>query len=116
MIQILCKNTKKTGNFKFGTSIFEIYNKIGPQLPYPPLCAYVNNRVEGLDYRVYKNKQVEFLDYTRYNGMKVYIRSLFMVLMKAVDDVYACRSYTRHCPRRRPSRSSANKNWRARRC
>jgi len=88
MIQILCKNTKKTGNFEFGTTIFDIYNKFGVQLPYPPLCAYVNNRVEGLDYRVYKNKQVEFLDYTRYNGMKVYVRSLFMVLMKAVDDVY----------------------------
>ena len=88
MIQILCKNNKKTGNFEFGATIFEIYNKIGLQLPYPPLCAYVNNRVEGLDYRVYKDKQVEFLDYTRYNGMKVYVRSLFMVLMKAVDDVY----------------------------
>ena len=58
------------------------------KLPYPPLCAFVNNRVEGLDYRLYKNKQVEFLDYTSYNGMKVYVRSLFFVLMKAVDDIY----------------------------
>ncbi len=88
MIQILCKNNKKTGNFEFGTTIFDIYNKIDLKLPYPPLCAYVNNRVEGLDFMVFKDKQVEFLDYTRYNGMKVYVRSLFMVLMKAVDDVY----------------------------
>ena len=88
MIQILCKNNKKTANFEFGTTIFDIYNKIDLKLPYPPLCAYVNNRVEGLDFMVFKDKQVEFLDYTRYNGMKVYVRSLFMVLMKAVDDVY----------------------------
>ena len=88
MIQILCKNTKKIVNFEFGTSLLDIYNKIDVNLPYPPLCAYVNNRVEGLDFRVYKNKQVEFLDYTRYNGMKVYVRSLFMVLMKAVDDIF----------------------------
>ena len=57
MIQILCKNNKKTGNFEFGTTIFDIYNKIDLKLPYPPLCAYVNNRVEGLDFMVFKDKQ-----------------------------------------------------------
>lgn len=88
MLQIYCKNTKKSGEFEFGTTILDIYKQLGVELPYPPLCAYVNNRVESLNFRVYNDKQVEFLDYTRYNGMKVYVRSLFLVLMKAIDDLY----------------------------
>ena len=53
-----------------------------------PISAKVNNKVEGLDFRVFHNKDVEFLDLYSASGMRTYIRSLFMVLCKAVHDIY----------------------------
>lgn len=57
-------------------------------MQYGPVSAKVNNKVEGLNYRVYHNKQVEFLDLTSSSGLRTYTRTLFMVLCKAVHDLY----------------------------
>jgi len=86
--QVYCKNNKKTLNIDFGTTILDVYDKIGLNLPYQPLCAYVNNRREGLNFRIFGNKQIEFLDYTRHGGRMVYMRSLFFVLWKAVEELF----------------------------
>jgi uridine kinase len=48
----------------------------------------VNNRVEGLRFRVFSSKQIEFLDITSSQGRKVYTRSLCFVLWKAVEDSF----------------------------
>ena len=48
MIQILCKNTKKTGNFKFGTSIFEIYNKLLHNEQYELLGHYLVPNIQQM--------------------------------------------------------------------
>ncbi|MEG2151628.1 MAG: nucleoside kinase, partial [Bacteroidaceae bacterium] len=48
----------------------------------------VNNRVEGLNFRVYNNKDVEFLDVRDSSGMRTYVRSLCFVLCKAVEDLF----------------------------
>ena len=53
-----------------------------------PVSAKVNNKVEGMHYRVYKQKEVEFLDITSSSGLRAYTRSLFFVLCKAVHDLY----------------------------
>ena len=57
-------------------------------MPYGPVSAKVNNKVEGLHYRVYHNKDVEFLDLHSPSGIRTYTRSLFLVLCKAVHDLY----------------------------
>jgi uridine kinase len=57
-------------------------------MPYGPVSAKVNNKVEGLHYRCYNNKDVEFLDVTSASGMRTYTRSLFFVLVKAVEELY----------------------------
>lgn len=57
-------------------------------MPYGPVCAKVNNKVEGLHYRLYHKKDVEFLDMTSGSGSRNYTRSVFFVLCKAVKDIW----------------------------
>ena len=89
VLQIRCKNNKKTQEVPMGSTLSDIYKEINLQLPYEPVSAKVNNKVEGLHYRVYHNKDIEFLDLRSPSGIRTYTRSLFMVLCKAVHDLYA---------------------------
>lgn len=90
MLQIYCKNNKETRDFPEGTSLIDIYRELGLNMPYGPVSAKVNNKVENLNFRVYYNKDVEFLDITSASGMRTYVRSLCFILVKAVDDLYPC--------------------------
>ncbi len=87
-IQIYCKNNQKTQTFAAGSSLYEIYKEFDLQMPYGVVSAKVNNRVEGLNFKVYHNKDVEFLDISSESGMRTYVRSLCFVLCKAVEDLY----------------------------
>lgn len=89
VLQIRCKNNKKTQEIPMGSTLSDIYKEINLQLPYEPVSAKVNNKVEGLHYRVYHNKDIEFLDLQSPSGIRTYTRSLFMVLCKAVHDLYS---------------------------
>ena len=88
VLHIRCKNNKKTQEVPIGSTLSDIYKQINLQLPYGPVSAKVNNKVEGLHYRVYHNKDVEFLDLHSPSGIRTYTRSLFLVLCKAVHDLY----------------------------
>ena len=88
VIQIRCKNNKKTLEVPIGSTLYEIYNVFNLKMYFGPVSAKVNNKVEGLDYRVFHNKDVEFLDLYSASGMRAYTRSLFMVLCKTVHDLY----------------------------
>ena len=88
VLHIRCKNNKKTQEVPIGSTLSDIYKEINLQMPYGPVSAKVNNKVEGLHYRVYHNKDVEFLDLLTPSGIRTYTRSLFMVLCKAVHDLY----------------------------
>jgi len=57
-------------------------------MQYGPVSAKVNNKVEGMHFRVYNNKDVEFLDLRSASGSRAYTRTLFFVLCKAVHDLY----------------------------
>ena len=71
-----------------GSTLVEIYEATGLQLPHGPIVAKVNNKVEGMHFRVYTAKDVEFLDITSSSGLRSYTRSVFFVLCKAVHDLY----------------------------
>ena len=88
VLYIRCKNNKKTQEVPIGSTLSDIYKQINLHLPYGPVSAKVNNKVEGLHYRVYHNKDVEFLDLHSPSGIRTYTRSLFLVLCKAVHDLY----------------------------
>lgn len=88
MLQIYCKNNNSTREFPEGSSLLAIYNGFNLAMPYGPVSAKVNNKVESLDFRVYYNKDIEFLDITSSSGMRTYVRSLFFILVKAVEELY----------------------------
>ena len=88
VLHIRCKNNKKTQEVPIGSTLSDIYKEINLQMTYGPVSAKVNNKVEGLHYRVYHNKDVEFLNLLTPSGIRTHTRSLFMVLCKAVHDLY----------------------------
>lgn len=87
-IQIRCKNNKKTQKVAIGSSLSDVFREFNLKMPWGPISAKVNNKVEGLDYRLYHNKDVEFLDLQTSSGSRAYTRTLFFVLCKAVHDLY----------------------------
>lgn len=87
-IQIRCKNNKKTLNICIGTTLSEIFRQLNIEVEYGPVCARVNNKVEGMHYRVYQSKEVEFLGLRSPSALRNYTRTLFMVLCKAVADLF----------------------------
>ena len=88
MIQIRCKNNKKTLNVEIGSTLSDVFCKLNISMPYGPISAKVNNKVEGMHFRLYHNKDIEFLDMHSASGSRAYTRTLFFVLCKAVHDLY----------------------------
>ena len=88
VIQIRCKNNKKTQKVEIGSTLFDVFSLFDLKMPHGPVSARVNNKVEGMHYRVYNSKDVEFLDMTTASGSRAYTRTLFFVLCKAVQDIY----------------------------
>ena len=88
VIQIRCKNNKKSQKVEIGSTLFDIFSAFDLKMTHGPVSARVNNKVEGMHYRIYNSKDVEFLDMTSSSGSRAYTRTLFFVLCKAVQDIY----------------------------
>lgn len=88
MVRIFCKNNGENREFETGTSLIKIYEKMNLDMPYRAIAARVNNEVVGLTFRVYRNKDIEFLDITSEDGMRMYVRSLTFVMMKAMHELF----------------------------
>lgn len=88
VIQIRCKNNKKSQKVEIGSTLFDVFSAFDLKMTHGPVSARVNNKVEGMHYRVYNSKDVEFLDMTSSSGSRAYTRTLFFVLCKAVQDIY----------------------------
>ncbi len=87
-ITIRCKNNGQTLEVPMGSRLEEIYALTGLQMTNPPVIAKVNNKVEGMHFRLYKQKDVEFFDVTSSSGRRTYTRSLFFVLCKAAHELW----------------------------
>ena len=87
-IQIRCKNNKKKINIRIGSTLSEIFRELDLDMEYGPVSARVNNKVEGMHYRVYNSKDIEFLSLRSSSGLRTYTRTLFFVLCKAVADLF----------------------------
>ena len=91
-IQIRCKNNKKSIYATIGSTLSDVFKQLNLKMPYNTVCAKVNNKVEGMNFRLYHNADVEFLDMTSGSGSRNYTRTLFFILCKAVHDLFP-RSY-----------------------
>nr|WP_297015139.1 nucleoside kinase [Prevotella sp.] len=88
VVQIRCKNNKKNQKVANGSTLSDIFSSFKLKMEHGPVSAKVNNKVEGMHYRVYNNKDIEFLDMRTSSGSRAYTRTLFFVLCKAVQDLY----------------------------
>ena len=88
VLQICCKNNKKTQDVAIGSTLSDVFKQFNLKMPYGPICARVNNKVVGMNYQLYHNKDVEFLDMHDASASRNYTRTLFFILCKAVHDLY----------------------------
>ena len=87
-IQIRVHNLGTTIEVPAGATLQEVYQLSGLTLDHGPISARVNNKVEGMHYRLFKQKEVEFLDITSPSGIRAYTRTLFFILCKAAHDLW----------------------------
>ncbi len=87
-ILIHCENTNTNIEIPASTSLKQLAEILKPELKYPVLGALVNNKVKETTYEFYKPKTVMFFDMCHTDGMRMYLRSLYFLLMKAVKDLF----------------------------
>ena len=87
-VRIICRNTGQTMDVPVGCNLEEVFQQTGLTMEYGPVSAKVNNKVEGMHYRIYKQKTIEFLDLQSASGIRAYTRTLFFVLCKAAHDIW----------------------------
>ena len=87
-VKIHCRNTDSNIEVPLGCTLEDVYQQTGLEMKHGPISAHVNNKVEGMHFRIYKQKEIEFLDITSASGSRAYTRSLFFVLCKAAHDLY----------------------------
>ena len=86
-VKVKCLNNGQELEVCVGTKLEEVYAMTGLQMKYGPTSARVNNKMEGMHYRVYRPKIIEFIDITSSSGNRVYTRTLFFIFCKAVKDL-----------------------------
>ncbi len=86
-MKIVCENNKIEKKYEFGTTLKEIADDHNISLKYPVLGALVDNTLQELSLKISRPHKVNFIDITHKDGMRMYFRSLYFVLMKAVKDI-----------------------------
>ena len=87
-VKVTCLNNGQDYDIPMGSNLSEALQLMNLTMEHEPILAHVNNKVEGMHYRIYKPKRVEFLDITSASGQRAYTRTLFFILCKAVRDLY----------------------------
>ena len=83
-IRVYCKNTQEYWQVAPGTELVELRKKLGSEA----CAAYVDNQLKELSYPLYMPHSIEFLDYTHPDGRRCYKRSIYMLLQKAVKELF----------------------------
>lgn len=86
-VEVICENIKARKRIKPGLNILEVAKAFDVRLANPILGAMVNNELKELDYEIFTPKTIRFIDITHPAGMRMYQRSLFFVMQKAVKDI-----------------------------
>lgn len=86
-VPIFCITLNKTLEVPYGAPLQELIKTHHIQLETDILGALVNNKVRDLTYKIHKPAIIDFFDYSSTYGHDMYVRSLYFLLCKAVDDV-----------------------------
>ena len=86
-IRVICENGCGELEVPMGTPLEEVAKRLTPGL-HPFLAAFVNNRIKELSYKIYAPVTIRFVDITSFAGIRVYQRTAWFLLQKAVKDLY----------------------------
>ena len=86
-IKVICENGFGELEVPMGTPLLEVAERLTPGL-HPFLAAFVNNRIKELNYKIYAPVTIRFVDITSFAGIRVYQRTAWFLLQKAVKDLY----------------------------
>lgn len=87
IIKVICENLGTEVDVPMGTPLSEVAKRLTPGR-YPFLAAFVNNRLKELNYKIYAPVTIRFVDITSFAGIRVYQRTAWFLLQKAVRDLY----------------------------
>lgn len=87
-LQIFCANLGEYIEVDGGESLLSVAQRLAPRLGFEPICAHVNHKNEGLHFRVFMPKLVEFMGVETLSGTRTYVRSLCMMLYRAVQSLF----------------------------
>ena len=86
-IKVVCDNLRAPIEVAMGTPLSEVAARLTPGR-HPFLAAFVNNRIKELSYKIYTPVTVRFVDITTFAGIRVYQRTSWFILQKAVRDLF----------------------------
>ena len=69
-VKVTCLNNGQDYDIPMGSNLSEALQLMNLTMEHEPILAHVNNKVEGMHYRIYKPKRVEFLDITSASGQR----------------------------------------------
>lgn len=88
VVKIVCENLGSELHVNMGATLYEVSKMLPADGKYPFLACYVNNKYQELSYKVYGPVSLRFIDITHFEGIRVYQRTLFFTLNKAVHDLF----------------------------
>ena len=93
LIKIQCVNNNASIEVEMGTSLLKLATKLDLEGKYPPLAAYVNNKLKELNYLVYTPAKVEFFDISHLAGFRVYQRSMIFIMQAVASKLYPTQKF-----------------------
>lgn len=92
-VKIICENAGCDLHVNMGSSLLDILSMLNLKSEYPYLAAYVNNELKELRYKIFEPVSIRYIDITHFEGIRVYQRTLFFTMSKAVHDVFPGKTF-----------------------
>lgn len=88
LVEVFIENNNSTHFVREGSSLEELLLTSGLKLSTQIIAAFVNNHSKELSYRLFSSQAVRFVEFASPEGRRVYARSIFFLLEKAVFDLF----------------------------
>ena len=75
-------------SYPSGISLLELSREYQDKYTSTIMAGKVNNEIKELTYRLDEDSKVKFIDLTHSDGIRIYRRSLYFILIKAVNDLF----------------------------
>lgn len=88
LVEIYVENNDTTHFVREGSTLNDLMTSSGIKMSSDIIAAYVNNQIKELSTRIFSAQSVRFVEFVSPEGRRVYSRSLFFMIEKAVQDLY----------------------------